>query len=177
MVSPPTNPIIFGSGSRTSVLPPRVCRAQLFHDALTTSFSELRKGGVGAFISLGPEGRFREIPLSEIAHLIGSSRTSEGLTQTWSFAQNSFVYGMRITVPATLDGSSGTAPPRTEISWAKTSQEGLSNDRRYVHWWLPQQKDATFWVYDSIHQIRITLDDASSVYAAPQIHLLTPERN
>jgi len=148
-----------------------------FHDALTTSFSELRKGGVGAFISLGPEGRFREIPLSEIAHLIGSSRTSEGLTQTWTFAQNSFVYGMRITVPATLDGSSGTAPPRTEISWAKTSQEGFSKDRRYVHWWLPQQKDATFWVYASIHQIRITLDDASSVYAAPQIHLLTPERN
>jgi hypothetical protein len=147
------------------------------HDRLTARFSELRKRGIGAFISLGPEGGFREVPLSEMARLIGSSRTSEGLTQAWTFTQDSFVYGMRITIPATRDGSSGTAAPCTEISWAKNSQEGFSKDRRYVHWWLPQERDATFWVYDSIHRVRISLDDASGVYAAPQIRLLTPERN
>jgi hypothetical protein len=147
------------------------------HDRLTARLSELRKQGIGAFISLGPEGRFREVPLSEMARLIGSSRTSEGLTQTWTFTQDPFVYGMRITIPATRDDSSGAAAPRTEISWAKDSQQGFSKDRRYVHWWLPQERDATFWVYDSIHQVRISLDDASRVYAAPQVRLLTPERD
>jgi hypothetical protein len=147
------------------------------HDVLTARLSELRKRGIGAFVALGPEGRFRDVPLSEIARLIDSSRTSEGLTQTWTFTQDSFVHGMRITTPATRDGSSNTAAPRTEISWARNSQEGFSKDRRYVHWWLPQERDAAFWVYDSIHQVRITLDDASSVYGAPQIRLLTPEKN
>ena len=36
-----------------------------------------------------------------------------------------------------------------------------------MHWWLSQELDATFWVYDSIHQVRISLDDASGAYAAP----------
>ncbi len=144
-----------------------------FHDLLTDRFSVLRKRGIGAFVSLAPEGRFREVPLSEIARLISSDRTSEGLMQTWTLTQDSFVHGMRIMIPATRgDGS------RIEISWTTNSQEDFSKDRRYVHWWRPQQQDMTFWVYDSIHQVRVILDDdASGIYAAPQIRLLTPGRN
>ena len=77
-----------------------------FHDGLTANFSDLNKQGVGAFISLGTEVRFREVALSEIARSIGSTRTSEGLTQTWTLTLDSFVYGMRMTIPATLDSSS-----------------------------------------------------------------------
>jgi hypothetical protein len=148
-----------------------------FHDYLTARFSELRKRGIGAFKSLGPKGRFREVPLSEIAQLTGSSTTSEGFTQTWTFPQDSFVHGVRITIPATRDGSSGTAPPRTEVFWTKNSHEGFSKDRRYVHLWPPQEQDATLWVYDRVLQLRINLDDASGVYAAPKICLLLPQRN
>jgi hypothetical protein len=148
-----------------------------FHDELTADFSELRRRGIGAFNSLGLEGRFHEVPLSKVAQLISSIRTSEGLTQTWAFTQASFVHGVRITISATRDGSSGTAPPSTEVYWAKNSHEGFLNDRRYVHRWLPQERDATFWVYDRVLQLRVNLDDASGVYGAPENRLLVPERN
>jgi hypothetical protein len=148
-----------------------------FHDFLTARFSELRKRGIGAFESLGPEGRFRQVPLSEVAQLIGSSRTSEGLTQTWTFTEDLFVHGVRITIPATRDASSGAAVPGYEIFWAKNSHEGFSKDRRYVDLWLPQERDATFWVYDRVLQLRINLHDASGVYGAPEICLLLPQRN
>jgi hypothetical protein len=141
-----------------------------FHDEMTTGFSELRKRGIGAFKSLGSELRYREVPLSEVAHFSGSSRTSEGLTLTWTFTQDSFVYGMRITIPLTRDSPSG----RYEVSWAKSSQDGFSKNRRYVFWWLPQERDATFWIYDRVHQLRIL--DVSD-YPAPQIRLLAPEMN
>jgi hypothetical protein len=137
-----------------------------FHDGLTASFSELRRRHIGVFKSLGPEGSFREVPLSEVARLIGSSTTFEGLTQTWTFTQESLVHGMRITILTTREGSSGTY---YEVSWARDSREGFSRDRRYVHWWPPQERVATFWIYDRVHQLRINLD---GVYAAPQIRLL-----
>src|SRR5262249_5443151 len=50
-----------------------------FHDWLTDWFSALRNRGTGAFVSLADEGRFREVPLDEIARLVSSDRTSEGL--------------------------------------------------------------------------------------------------
>jgi hypothetical protein len=147
-----------------------------FHDALTYGFDVLRKRGVGAFKSLGPEGKFRQVPLSEVAQLIGSSRTSKGLTQTWTFTQDSFVHGVRMTISATRDCSSGAAVPRTEISWAKNSHEGFSKDRRYVHSWL-EAPEATFWIYDRVLQLRIRTHRPDCVYPAPQIRLLLPERN
>jgi hypothetical protein len=148
-----------------------------FHDELIANFSELRKRRIGPFKSLAPEGGFREVPLSDVARLIESSMTSEGLTQTWAFTKNSFVHGMRITIPPTRTGTSDTAALRMEIFWAGNNQEDFSNDRRYMRWWFPKEQDATFWVYDSINQVRVRLDDASGVYAAPRIRLLTPERN
>src|SRR5262249_58808071 len=90
-----------------------------FHDELTTSFSELKKRGIGAFKSLWPEGRFREVPLSEVARLVDSSRTSEGLTQTWIFTQESFVHGMRITIQEGRAGSSSKTALGTAIVWKK----------------------------------------------------------
>ena len=50
------------------------------------------------------------MPLSEIARLINSSTTSESLTQTWAFTQDSFVHGMRITIgPRRLERHGGTS--------------------------------------------------------------------
>jgi hypothetical protein len=148
-----------------------------FHDELTASLLELKKRGIGAFTSLGPEGNFREVPLSEVARLIDSSKTFEGLTQTWTFTQDSFVYGMRITIPATRDTSSAMPTIGTVVSWTKNSDESFSKNRRFVHWWLPQERHATFWVYDRVHQLRINLDDPSGLHTALQISLLAPEWN
>jgi hypothetical protein len=144
-----------------------------FHDELTTSFFELKKRGIGAFHSIGPEASFREVPLSEVARITESSKTSEGLMQTWTFIEDSFVYGMRIAIPVT---SSATTTTATEIFWAK-KDEGFSIERRFLHWWLPypEERYATFWVYNRVYQLRINLDDPSGLYAAPEIHLLVPE--
>jgi hypothetical protein len=146
-----------------------------FHDELMTDFSELKKRGIGTFKSLGFDGSFREVPLSEVARLVDSSRTSEGLTQTWTFTEPSFVYGMRIAIPATPNTSSTMAIIGTEVFWSKNSDERFSNDRRFLHWWLPEEQYATFWVYDRVSRLRINLDDPSGLYVAPRIRLLAPE--
>lgn len=147
-----------------------------FHDQLIADFSDLKKNRIGAFKSLQPDSSFREVQLSEVAILIDSSRTSEGLTQTWTFTHDLFVYGMRITAPMTRDTSSGGPTIGAEIFWTKNSDETFSNDRRFLHWWLPQEQHATFWVYDRVHRLRINLDDPSGLYAAPQICLLAAEK-
>jgi hypothetical protein len=143
-----------------------------FHEELMADFAELKKQGIGAFKSLKSDGSFREVPLSEVARLIDSNRTSEGLTQTWMFTDESFVYGMRIAISATPDTSSTTAIIGTEVFWSKSGDARFSNDRRFLRWWLPQERYATFWVYDEVRWLRIRLDDPSGLYAAPQISLL-----
>jgi hypothetical protein len=82
---------------------------------------------------------------------------------------------MRITIPATQNRVSDTATLGTEVLWAKNIDEGFSKAHRYLHWWLTHEREATFWVYRRVHQLRINLDDPSGLYAAPQIRLLAPE--
>jgi hypothetical protein len=136
------------------------------HDGIGDYLADLREKGVGVFASLRPEGRFREVPLENVAAFTFERADS---SLTWKLPPAAFVYGVRVQRPPNVDPAFPTS-----IFW-RHENEQFARGRRGVHWWSAGQTAATFWIYDNVHEFRMRADVGEDGYGRRRVTLLVPD--
>jgi hypothetical protein len=149
-----------------------------WHGGLISNFDVLRRAGIGVFGDLRSERYFLETPLDAVATLAPSGDSS---SWTWTFQNGSFVAGFRMAPPQALNAAN--APALTDptkflsdvtVLWRPAATETFTRDRRYTQWWDSGAGSVEFWVYDTVHSIRIEVNDPDGAFGPPEIVVLTP---
>lgn len=90
------------------------------------------------------------------------------------FKEPRFVYGIRVTYrDQSIDGHL-IRPPCLQVFWRKNNQRKLTGSQRYIHYWMPDEREETIWVYDIIDELVINLDNKPNTVDLLDLTLLTP---
>ena len=67
------------------------------------------------------------------------------------------IIGLRITYRGDL--SPARRPPCLQVFWKKADQTQLIGSQRYIHYWMTNEREQTIWIYDTIDEVVLNLDN------------------
>jgi hypothetical protein len=144
--------------------PPKItCVA--FHTWLGKLLGALHRQRISYFEYLEERDEFREMHL-EINALTKNSDT------TILFDEPRFLYGVRISYKGEFSATS--RPPCLQIFWKKKNQTSFAGEQRYIHYWLPGEREETLWIYDRIDELVFNLDNRPDPFDTLDIAFLVP---
>ena len=145
-----------------------------FHDSLGHWLDILHKAGHVTFANLGPDPVFKEVPAEQVSEVIPPLQRSDSTNQGWSFAEQRFVYGIRVTgYPLQAD--------RWQIALSWNAADPRSSSPHRCFYWNPppNPQDSEFesftcWVYEEVSEIKIEVRPSVEELRSLKVSLLIP---
>ena len=168
--------------SKLPAFPPET-RCLAFHDWIGNLLSGLRRLHTGYFQFLQRENvNFREVPIQDVFSLPNENSLAimaeQGVKSDSNtvvvFEEPRFVYGPRIAYRNHLPDAHLVRPPCLQVFWKKSNQMKLRGSQRYIHYWMPGEREETIWIYDTIDELILNLDNKPNTVNLLDIVLLTP---
>jgi len=154
------------AGQRPHTFPPELGKCVAFHTWLEQLLTALRRQGIGYFKAL-KNGRenIHEVAYTHAGEFESASDqallSGQGVTTHSNgvilFQQPTPIIGLRITYRGDL--SPARRPPCLQVFWKKADQTQLIGSQRYIHYWMTNEREQTIWIYDTIDEVVLNLDN------------------
>jgi hypothetical protein len=136
-----------------------------FHSWMPDFIASLRRAGVAPFHQIQDrEYGLSEIAISnlpirpEMAEVLKRDGVSTDRNIAVALAEPTFVAGLRIRARQHVaENKSGNA---LQVFWKAGSQTGFRSDQRYLHYWRPEERTHTVWLFQTVDEIVINFDNA-----------------
>ena len=151
-------------------------------DGLADLLRMLRRAGIGPFIRLREDPRFREVRISPVPSSLIQA-TWKGQSAQVTNVDSYLVYDL----PAVQDvcgirlryshENRHGGPAHFKMTWSQNRRADITSDQHYNNWSLPtgDDRETTVWVGDRIKQFRIQPDNQVCRFDVLDLVLLVPE--
>jgi len=177
-LSAPTRGIPLDEGGETapsSTFPGPWVECVSYHDWLVPFIWDMRRGGIGYFRLLRDEyPASKDVRLSDVPGTLLSGGAPRDTNVVFALQRPKFVYGIRVAYGGHVQPGSVNQGPCLQVLWKKRDQKTFVKSQRYLHFWRPDERVHTIWIFDTIDSLAVNFDNQPHVLDLIDVEFLNP---